>query len=266
VTRLASRYGPWALVTGSAMGIGAAFASRLAVEGFNLALVDRDPELLNAQADALGQRVEVRAVVADLSVEAEVERALDDVADLEIGLLIANAAHAATARWVNVPLEEKLKQIRVNCVAVTQMADRMSRAMVERRRGGIIMMSSLAGTIGSPMVATYAATKAFALILGESLWSELRRDGVDVLAVLPGMTRTPGFEGSLTPGAKLPRGARVMAPEDVVNAALGSLGRRPRVVVGGRNTFASAILQRLLPRKTAIGVMASSTGGLYRQD
>ena len=265
MTRPASRYGPWALVTGSAMGIGAAYASRLASQGFNVALVDRDAELVHAQADALKKRVDVREVIADLSDETEVERALDGVADLEIGLLVANAAHAATARWVNVPIEEKLKQIRVNCVAVTQMVDRISRGMIARRRGGIIVMSSMAGTIGSPMIATYAATKAFDLILAESLWAELRRDGVDVLAVLPGMTRTPGFEGSLMPGAKLPRGVRVMEPGEVVSQALAALGKRPRIVVGGRNRFAAGLIQRVLPRKSAIGLMTSSTDALYRR-
>jgi hypothetical protein len=245
------------------MGIGAAYASRLASEGFNVALVDRDEELVHAQAVELKKRVDVREVIADLSVEADVERALDEVADLEIGLLVANAAHAATARWVTIPLSEKLKQIRVNCVAVTQMVDRISRGMVERRRGGIIVMSSLAGTIGSPMVATYAATKAFDLILAESLWAELRRDGVDVLAVLPGMTKSPGFERSLMPGAKLPRGVRVMAPHEVVGEALAALGKRPRIIAGARNRFASTLLQRFLPRRTAIGMMSSSTRMLY---
>jgi short-subunit dehydrogenase len=263
VTRLASRYGPWALITGSAMGIGASFATRLAAEGFNLVLVDREADLTRAQARELRTRVEVREVVVDLSDAADVERALDDVADIEVGLLVANAAHAATAPWLDIPIEDKLKQIRVNCVAVTQMVDRISRGMAERRRGGIILMSSMAGTIGSPRVATYAATKAFDLILAESLWSELSSDGVDVLAVLPGMTKTPGFEGSLKPGVKLPRAVRVMAPEQVVDEALASLGSRPRIVIGSRNRLASGLLQRLLPRKTAIGIMASSTKALY---
>ena len=263
MTRLAGRYGPWALVTGSSMGIGASFATRLAAEGFNLALVDREADLMRAQARELRTRVEVREVVVDLSKEADVERALDDVSDIEVGLLVANAAHAATAPWLDIPLEDKLKQIRVNCIALTQMVDRISRAMAARRRGGIIVMSSMAGTIGSPRVSTYAATKAFDLILAESLWSELRRDGVDVLAVLPGMTKTPGFEGSLKPGVKLPRSVRVMSPEQVVDEALASLGRHPRIIVGGRNRFADGLLHRLLPRKTAIGIMASSTRGLY---
>jgi short-subunit dehydrogenase len=245
------------------MGIGAAFVSSLAARGFNLVLADREGELVRRQAEDIGGRVQVRECVADLSDPDQVERALDAVADLEIGLLVANAAHAATAPWLDIPLEDKLKQIQVNCVAVTQMVDRLSRPMVERGRGGIIVMSSMAGRIGSPRVATYAATKAFDLILAESLWAELREHGVDVLAVLPGPTRTPGFEGSLDPGKKLPTAVRVMEPGGVVRAAFGALGKRPSVVAGGFNHAASEVLQRVLPRKAAIGLMAQSTRAMY---
>jgi len=244
------------------MGIGAAYADRLAGMGFGLVLVDRDEPALRAQAARLGSRADVRTIVADLAEPAEVDRALDGLADVEIGLLIANAAHAATAPWLDIAIEDKLRQIRVNCVAVTQMVDRASRSMVARRRGGIIVMSSLAGRIGSPRVSTYAATKAFDLILAESLWAELRPHGVDVLAVLPGQTKTPGFEGSLTPRSKLPK-VRVMEPSEVVDAAFDALGSGPSVVVGRANRFASELMQRVMPRKRAIGVMTRSMRAMY---
>ncbi|HLW17186.1 MAG TPA: SDR family NAD(P)-dependent oxidoreductase, partial [Actinomycetota bacterium] len=206
------RYGPWALVTGAAMGIGASYVEQLAARGLNVVLVDKEPALISEVASRIRTRVEVREVVVDLADQDEVAAVLDLVADLEIGLLVANAAHAATAPWLEIPLDDKLRQIAVNCVAVTQMVDVLSRAMVSRRRGGIIVMSSMAARIGSPRVATYAATKAFDLILAESLWAELRAHRVDVLAVLPGQTRTPGYEGSLGARTKLPRGVKVMEP------------------------------------------------------
>ena len=257
-----ARYGPAALVTGAAMGIGAAYAERFARMGFALVLVDRDADALRAQAARIGSNVAVRTLVADLADPVATDRALDDIADVEIGLLVANAAHAATAPWLQIPLEDKLRQIRVNCVAVTQMVDRLSRPMVERRRGGIIVMSSLAGRIGSPRVATYAATKAFDLILAESLWAELGPQGVDVLAVLPGQTHTPGFDGSLTARSRLPK-VRVMQPDEVVDAAVTALGSVPSVIVGRSNRFASELMQRLMPRKRAIGVMTRSMRAMY---
>jgi uncharacterized protein len=262
----ARTYGPWALVTGGAMGLGAAFAERLGSLGLNLVLVDHAADTLATRAASLRERfpqIEVRDDVADLAEVAEVEGVLEDVVDLEIGLLVACAAHAVTAPWLEVALEEKIRQIQVNCVSVTQMVDRLSRSMAARRKGGIIVVSSLAGQIGTPLVATYAATKAFDLVLGESLWAEMRDHGVDVLALMPGTTRTPGFEQSLGARSKLPAGLSVMEPGDVVRDALDALGTRPSVVAGRRNRIANVMTQRLLPRKRAIELMARSMRSMY---
>ena len=259
----AKKYGPWALVSGAAMGIGASDVEQLAARGLNVVLVDKEAALISEVASRIRDRVEVREVVVDLADQNEVTTALELVADLEVGLLVANAAHAATAPWLQIPLEDKLRQIAVNCVAVTQMVDVLSRAMVVRRRGGIIVMSSMAARIGSPRVATYAATKAFDLILAESLWAELRAHGVDVLAVMPGQTRTPGFEMSLGPRTKLPRGVKVMDPADVAREALGALGKQPSIVAGSTNRAASQLMTRLMPRKAAIEIMARTTRAMY---
>jgi short-subunit dehydrogenase len=262
----ARKYGPWALVTGAAMGLGAAFAERLGSAGMDLILVDRAAEALAERAEGLRRRfvtVQVREAVADLADASEVERVLNDAADVEVGLLVACAAHAVTAPWLDITLEDKIRQIQVNCVSVTQMVDRLSRSMAGRGRGGIIVVSSAAGQIGTPLVATYAATKAFDLILAESLWAELRGSGVDVLGLMPGMTRTPGFEGSLGSVAKLPKGVEVMEPEEVVHEALDALGKGPSIVAGRRNRLANVMTQRLLSRKAAIELMARSMRSMY---
>ena len=264
---LRARYGSWALVTGAAMGLGAAFADQLAASGMNLVLLDYDAPALASQAETLRRRhpaVEIREVVADLSDRAQVDAALTSVADLEIGLLVACAAHSVVGAWLDVPLETKVKHIEVNCVSVATMVDRLSREMAARKRGGIIVVSSMSAKQGTPLVATYAATKAFDLVLGESLWAELRSHRVDVLALMPGSTRTPGFQGSLPAGAKLPKGVRVMESGDVAREALAALGKKPSLVAGGWNRIASSVMQRLLPRKRAIEVMTRSMRSMYR--
>lgn len=264
---LRARYGPWALVTGGAMGLGAAFAEQLAASGFDLVLLDYDASALASEAGALRERypaVEIREVVADLSDRGQVDAALASVGDLEIGLLVACAAHSVVGAWLDVPLETKVKHIEVNCVSVATMVDRLSREMAARKRGGIIVVSSMSAQQGTPLVATYAATKAFDLVLGESLWAELRSHGVDVLSLMPGSTRTPGFQGSLPAGAKLPKGVRVMESEDVAREALAALGKQPSIVAGGWNRLASTVMQRVLPRKKAIEVMTRSMRSMYR--
>jgi len=264
---LGRRYGPWALVTGGAMGLGAAFAEQLAAAGLDLVLLDHDATALAAQATALRTRypaIEVREALADLADRSQVDATLSSLAELEIGLLVASAAHSGVGGWLDVPLEDKIRQIEVNCVSVATMVDRLSRAMVARKRGGIVIVSSMAGRQGTPLVATYAATKAFDLVLGESLWSELRSHGVDVLALMPGTTRTPGFERSLSPGTKLPKAVRMMEPDEVAREALAALGKQPSIVAGGWNRLAASVMHRVLPRKKTIEIMARSMRSMYR--
>jgi short-subunit dehydrogenase len=126
-------------------------------------------------------------------------------------------------------------------------------------------MTSLAGLRGTALTSTYAATKAFDLVLGEALWEELREQGVDVLSVAAGPTATPTWErsrprlrGLLAPG--------VMQPQDVVLEALGALGKRPSVIAGRGNRVTSFVLGRLLPRSAAVRIVGRSIRSLYPRD
>ena len=129
--------------------------------------------------------------------------------------------------------------------------------MIARRRGALILMSSLAGNQGSPSIAVYAASKAFNKILAESLWKELKPKGIDVIACCAGAVRTPGFAGAS--GKDAPG---TMDPASVAGRAVAALGRGPVVVPGFVNKLASFFLGRLLSKRMAIGVMANSTKGL----
>jgi short-subunit dehydrogenase len=132
--------------------------------------------------------------------------------------------------------------------------------MAARGRGGVILMSSLAGSQGTAYVATYAATKAFNLVLGEGLWDELREHGVDVLACRAGATRTPAFEGS----KPKPGPAPIMDARPVAIEALDALGKRPSMVPGVMNAAAAFFMQRIMPRKAAVATMGSATRKMYR--
>ena len=115
-------------------------------------------------------------------------------------------------------------------------------------------MSSLAGMQGSPGIAAYAATKAFNTILGESLWHELRADGIDVVVSCAGAIRTPGYlrtYGKEAPG--------ILAPEAVASKTLAALGKGPRVVPGLLNRIVAQVGGRLLSRKAAIRLMAGTS-------
>ena len=129
----------------------------------------------------------------------------------------------------------------------------------------MLLMSSMSAWQGAPMIATYAASKAFITILGEALWYELRPQGVDVHVCVAGATTTPGFL-STTPRDKQ-RQTFPLPPEDVARVGLASLGgARPTVIPGLVNRAAYAALSRLLPRRTAVRFFGRTSKSIYGHD
>ena len=249
------RYGPWALVAGASEGIGAAFARALATRGLDLVLVARRPEPLAALAATLPAGT--TTVAADLATAEGLDAVAGATAGKEIGLVVANAAYSPIGPFVGTDPAQTARALALNCGAALWLAHRYLPAMAARGRGGLILMSSLAGQQGSPGIAAYAATKAFGTILAEGLWAELRPRGVDVLACVAGAVATPGLAASKSRPAP---GTRT--PEEVVEAALRGLGGGPRVVPGALMRVSSVLMSRLLPRRTAIATIARASRDL----
>jgi uncharacterized protein len=246
MTAFAQRYGPWAVVAGASEGLGAAFATALADRGLALVLVARRRQPLEALAGRLPTRTVT--VAADLATPAGLDAVADAAADLEVGLVVANAAFAAIGPFVDADPAELDRVLEVNVRAPVRLARHFLPAMTARGRGGLVVMSSVAGQQGVPGIATYAASKAFGTVLAEGLWAEVRGRGVDVVACAAGAVLTPALAASKpsrTPG-ELP-------PEKVVEAALRALAaHRPRVVPGAVTRASAAVIARLLPRRAAI--------------
>jgi short-subunit dehydrogenase len=251
----ADRYGPWAVVAGASEGIGAAFASALAARGVNLVLVARRPGPLHALAASLP--VQTVEVSADLSTVDGLAAVASATGDREVGLLVCNAAYAPMGAFLDQPEDGLTTVLDLNCRAPVLLARRYLPGMVARGRGGLVVMSSVAGLQGLPGLSMYAATKSFGAVLADGLWAELRGTGVDVVACLAGAVLTPGYQQSMAkpaPGAK--------SAEDVVTQALRALGHGPRTVPGGLMKFSATLLTRLLPRRTAIGIIGRTSSGL----
>jgi short-subunit dehydrogenase len=263
----AGRYGPRALVAGGASGIGAEYCRQIAALGIDLAILDRDEPELDATATELRSAphaVDVVTAVVDLGQPAEalldaVRRA---VGDLEIGLLVANAAWSPVGPFLDSDLAALLSAIDINCRAPVVLAHELGARMADRGRGGIILMSSLAAETGTANVALYSATKAFDLVLAEGLWYELRDRGVDVIAIRPGSTRTPGWQSTQPASGEL-RG--VMEPADVVRDALAALGTTPSIAAGAANRAAEARF-RSMARRDVIELMSGITSRLVPPD
>ncbi len=237
-------YGPWALITGASSGIGAEFARQLADMGLNLVLVARRKQRLDDLAQQLESknRIHVKAIIADLSQADFLPLILAGTQSLEIGLLVNNAGIGLARKFLDHELERELALLDVNCRAPLVLTHVFGRQMAERKRGGIIFVSSVSGYLATPFEASYAASKVYELFLAESLGYELKGVGVDVLALCPGSTDTEfhNLSGS--------RPVAAMAVEPVVALALKNLGRKPVAIPGWHNRLLVYLL-KFTPRQ-----------------
>jgi uncharacterized protein len=260
-----AHYGPWGLIAGASQGLGAEYARQLAEIGLNLVIVARRADVLAALADDLRRRfpVQVRPVACDLSGGDAAAQVAAQTADLEVGLLVYNAALAPVAPFFDLPLDEHLRAVATNVQTPLALAYLFGKAMRARRRGGIVLMSSLSAAQGSALISNYAATKAYNQVLAEGLWDELRQDGVDVLASLPASIATPGYLADLPGDRHSP--TQAMAPQQVAAETLAALGKQPTVVPGLSNRLAAFTMRHLFPRRSAIRLMGRVLRGMYPQ-
>jgi short-subunit dehydrogenase len=220
-------------VAGGSEGVGAEFARQLATAGINLVLIARKPNPLAETADscrALG--VEVRTLAVDLVSADAVTRIADVTSDIEVGLLIYNAgANTCSEHFLDGELAEFGRVIDLNIGTMLALVQHFGRPMRDRRRGGILMVGSMAGYLGSMRHTVYGGVKAFGRIFAESLWLELRDHHVDVLELVLGVTRTPAME-RVGLNFDVP-GMRVADPADVAREGLEQLPHGPIHIAGG---------------------------------
>jgi len=259
ISQFKEKYGPYALVAGGSDGLGFAFAEAAARRGLNLVLIARQAERLHAAAERLkaAYHVDVIAITADMADFEQVKERINALS-VSIGLLIYNAAYAPIGRFENTSEERLSLAVDVNVKAPLLLTRLLTEPMIARKRGGIVLMSSLAGGQGSPNIATYAATKSFNAILAEGLWKELKPHGIDVVACCAGAILTPGYQKA----EKTKPAPGTLEASEVAEQALNALGKGPIVIPGIVNKIGRFVLTRILSRKAAIEIMSKNTGGL----
>ncbi len=252
------RYGDWALVTGATSGIGAEIALQIAAKGLNVILVARNEDRLSKQAKYIHDQyaVETKYISADLSTPEGMEKV--SRVDEEIGLLVASAALETDGPLENTPLEHELKMLQINTVSTLYLTHHFGTAMVERKRGGILLVSSLAGHMVNPYFSNYAGSKAYVLQFGASLYGEFKRKGVDVSVLSPGLNDTAMAEGANVDWSKLPMA--MMAPAKTAKKGLDGLGRRFLSIPGIRNK-----LLVLISKYSPLGLQAVLSERLIRR-
>ena len=219
---------PHVLITGASSGIGTAFAERLAHDGYDLIIVARRGDRLEALAQRLQQehQVNVEVLAADLSKPDSLRTVEKRIAeDSALEMLVNNAGFGGYKPFVELDPDKAEELINLQVVAVTRLTRAALPNMLARKHGAIINVSSrlaFSGSLGStqmPKRATYAGTKAYINTFSQLLQSELEGTGVQVQALCPGLVETEFHSHVGADTSRFPEGM-VMKPEDVVEASL----------------------------------------------
>ncbi len=254
---------PTAYITGATAGIGAAFARRLASDGFDLVLLARDTERLERTAAELHDRYAVRTepLTADLSTE-EGLAAAEARARKDVDLLVNNAGVAHRGKRLDVPVSDELNMLRVHCEAVLRLTHAVLPGMLDRGRGGVINVSSVSAfaTRG-----TYGASKAWAVNFSQGVAADIAgrsRGGVRVMALCPGFVHTEFHERAQMDMSDVPD-FMWLDKDYVVDVALRDLKRGVPVSVPSPQYKAIVGATRLLPRGL-LARLSANTGRKYK--
>lgn len=227
-----------ALVTGASSGIGEQFALQLGARGMNLVLAARNEARLHAVAKRVQTAhpgVEVSVISTDLAVPDGATDLTGKIAaaGAQVDVLINNAGFGSHNLLVDEDQDNIAREIQLNCASLVALTARLLPGMVARNSGGVLNLASTAAFQPVPMMAVYAASKAFVLSFTEALWAETRTTGVRVMALCPGATETHFFD---TAGAQFMTHGR-QSPEHVAAFGLDAFygGHRPTVIPGMRN-------------------------------
>ena len=245
-----------AFITGASSGIGAAYARRLAVDGYDLIIHGRREQLLNKLADEIttesrerGCPVTVEVITAELADPeqlAKLEKRIKETPDL--AMLINNAGYNLPRSFHNSTVEENEAILRVHLTATVRLTHAALPILLKQPRGAIINVSSVAAFLVSRKNAMYCATKAFLNTFTESLHVELRKTNVRFQTLCPGFTLSD-FHTKLGYATNDPRFAGFMSAEKVVEISLRDLAKGRVVSVPGLQYKLAAVLAPILPRR-----------------
>jgi short-subunit dehydrogenase len=241
----------WVLITGASSGFGEEFARQYAEQGHSLVLVARRLDRLQALAETLRRQYRIDVAVeqvdlSDIAAVLQLHRRLRE-RGIAIDILINNAGHGLQGPFLDSQLDAALAMVQLDVASLTAVTHVFAQDMRARGRGKILLVASLLAYQGVQNFAVYAAAKAYVLRLGEALHRELKRDGITVTALCPGMSDT-GFataaQQKITPTLK----RLMMQPAPVVRAGIRALQAGRISVVPGWANKASVIFMWATPR------------------
>lgn len=257
--RLKQAYGDWALITGASSGIGMALSELIASCNINVILCSRSKDKLNTQASDLKNTygIEVKVIALDLSEAESIDSLIQQTQGLTMSLFIASAGFGTSGKFLQGSIHEEINMLRLNCEAVLRLTHYFTQHMVQRKKGGIILLSSIVAFQGVPYAAHYAATKAYVQSLAEGIQQEIKGLGVDVLAAIPGPV-----ESGFSQRANMQMGT-ALHPQEVAESILKALGKGHSVLPGLLSKVLVSSL-RTAPRFLRIQIMKAIMNGFTK--
>ncbi len=235
-----NRLGEWknpgkVFITGASSGIGASYAKALAANGFDLVLLARRRDKLQAIANQLESDCSIHCeiITADLTEKEDIIKAANHIRQIDnLDMLINNAGFATIGNFADIPIEKSMRMFHTHMTATVEFTYAALQVMLKRKRGEIINVSSMGAFILTPGNVLYDATKSFITTFSENLWLEVRDKGIKVQALCPGFTRTEfhqvgdfkNFDKSAIPNSLW------MMPDEVVRLSLKALKNSRKVV------------------------------------
>lgn len=253
----------WVLVTGASSGFGEEFARQYAAQGRPLILVARRLEKLQTLARELHERYHVEVIAEQVDLSAimavvELHKRLRQ-RGITIDVLINNAGHGWQGPFLDEPLDKAMAVLDLDVASMTAVTRLFAEDMRAHGHGHILLVASILAYQGVQNFAVYSAAKAYVLHLAEALHRELKRDGITVTALCPGMADT-GFavtaQQKITPALKL----LMMQPAPVVRAGIRALQAGRISVVPGWGNKAIVFFARVLPRWMQLAITARVMG------
>lgn len=228
------------------------------MNGYHLVVVARNQTLLehlrNRWENEFGVRI--HAIAKDLSDPTSVDEIIRylDQNKIDIDILINNAGFGLFGPFIETPIEQELKMIQVNIVTLTHLTKRLIPSMIEKKKGKILNVASIAAFQSGPLMSVYYATKAYVLSFSEALTNELSDHGILVSVLCPGPTDTEFEKRANIEQSKLFQ-RNVMPPEEVAKIAYRQFMKGKTMIVPGATNWILVRSTRFLPRKMVTGIV-----------
>jgi short-subunit dehydrogenase len=242
-----------ALITGGAQGIGLELAKLMAGDSYDLVLIDQRNELEDVEKELLNinPNITIKTIIKDLT---EPDAAKDIYEELEkdkiiIDVLVNNAGFGHYGEFSETDWETELKMLKLHIVTLTHMTKLFLKGMLERKRGKIMNVASMAAFQPSPLMSVYFASKAYILHFSEAIANEVRDSGVTVTVLCPGAIKT-GFQETINAGMPdyANKGWVYTTPRAVAKYGYKAMNRGRVVAIHRFVNYLTANLIRFLPR------------------